>query len=107
MNVNGKTILGQYGVYMFVYHHGVEVLVLAQKNKWVPPWIENWFYMKLESEPSLCGKLQRLYNVASGAVMTNGCVTTVDALRARSRHHCARDLAEEFLCAKVLPLRAN
>jgi hypothetical protein len=60
MNVNGKTILGQYGVYTFVYRHGVEVPVLAQKNKWAPPWTKNWFYMKLESKPSLCGKLQRL-----------------------------------------------
>lgn len=39
--------------------------------------------------------------------MTNGCVAAVDALRALSRHQCARDLVEEFLCAKVLPLRAN
>lgn len=63
--------------------------------------------MKLESEPSLCGKLHRLDNVASNAVMTNGSVTTVDALRALSRHQCAQDLVVEFLCAKVLPLRAN
>ena len=63
--------------------------------------------MRLESEPGLCGKLSRLDNVTSKAIMTDGCIAVVDALRALSCHQCARDLVEEFLCVKVLPLRAN
>lgn len=41
------------------------------------------------------------------AVMTYGCLAVVDALRASSRHQCMRDLVEEFLCVKVIPLRVN
>ena len=29
MDVDGQTVLGQFGVYTFVYRHGVEVLVQA------------------------------------------------------------------------------
>jgi len=39
--------------------------------------------------------------------MMDAYVATVDALRALSRHQYARDLVEEFVCAKVLPLKAN
>jgi hypothetical protein len=63
--------------------------------------------MRLEGEPGLCGKLSRLENVTFDAIMTDGCVTAVDALRALPHHQCARNLIEEFVCAKVLPLRAN
>ena len=31
----------------------------------------------------------------------------MDALRILSCHQCARDLVEEFVCAKVVPLRAD
>ena len=41
------------------------------------------------------------------SIMTDGCAATMDALRTLSRHQCVRDLVEEFVCAKVLPLRAN
>jgi hypothetical protein len=41
MNVEGETILGQFRVYAFVYHHGVDVLVQAQKNKWASLWTKN------------------------------------------------------------------
>lgn len=92
---------------LFVYCQEVEVSVQAHKNKWASPWTENWFYLKLGSEPNLYGKLLRLDNVTSKAIMTDGCVAIVDALRALSCHQCARDLVEEFLCTKVLPLRAN
>ena len=40
-------------------------------------------------------------------IITDGCATAVDALRTLSHHQCAHDLVEEFVCAKVLPLRAN
>ena len=40
-------------------------------------------------------------------IMTDGYAATVDALRTLSRHQCAHDLVEEFVCMKVLPLRAN
>jgi hypothetical protein len=41
VKVDGKTLLCQFGVYTFIYHHGVEVHVQAQKNKWASPWTEN------------------------------------------------------------------
>ena len=63
--------------------------------------------MRLEGEPSLCGNLLRLDNVTLDAIMTDGCVAAVDTLRVLSPHQCARYLVEEFVCAKVLPLRAN
>ena len=37
MTVEGMTVLGQFGVYTFIYHHGVEVPIQAQKNKWALP----------------------------------------------------------------------
>ena len=40
-------------------------------------------------------------------IMTNGCATAMDALRTLSHHQCVRDLVEEFVCAKVVPLRAD
>lgn len=40
-------------------------------------------------------------------IMMDGCAVAIDALRTLSRHQCARDLVEEFVCANVLPLRAN
>jgi len=86
--VEGKTILGQFGVYTFIYRHGAEVSVQAQKNKWASPWMEKWFYVKLEGEPDLCGKLLKLENVTSEGVMTNACAATMDALRILSRHQC-------------------
>ena len=39
--------------------------------------------------------------------MTDGCAAAVDALRILLHHQCARSLVEEFVCVKVLPLRAN
>ena len=65
--------------------------------------MENWFYIKLEGEPGLCGKLSRLDSMTADGVMTDGCVANVDVLRILSRHQCACDLVEEFVCAKVLP----
>ena len=61
----------------------------------------------MEGEPSLCGKLMRLDSVTAEGIMNDGCAAAVDALRTLSCHQCARDLVEEFVCAKVLPLRAN
>jgi hypothetical protein len=49
----------------------------------------------------------RLDSVTSEGIMTDACAAVVDALRALSCHLCARDLVEEFVCAKVLPLRAD
>jgi hypothetical protein len=46
-------------------------------------------------------------NVTSDAVMTYDCLAAVDVLRALLHHQCARDLVEEFVCVKVLPLRVN
>ena len=105
--MEGKTILGQFGVYTFVYRHGAEIPVQAQKNKWASPWIENWFYVKLEGEPDLCGKLSKLESVTSEGVMIDACAAAVDTLWILSRHQCACDLVEEFVCAKVVPLRAD
>lgn len=53
----------------------------AQKNKWASPWLE--------------------------AVSTDGCLAAIDALRALARHQSTWDLVEEFVCVKVLPLRAD
>ena len=69
--------------------------------------MEHWFYLRLEDEPELCGKLTKLGNVSVEAVMTDGCHAAVDAQRELARHQYARDLVEEFLCAKVLPLKAS
>lgn len=63
--------------------------------------------MKLEGEPDLCRKLSKLERVTSEGDMTDACATAMDALTILSRHQCARDLVEEFICAKVVPLRAN
>ena len=106
ITVEGKTVHLQFGVYTFVYRHGAEVPIQAQKNKWALPWTENWFYVRLEGEPSLCGKLMRLDSMTADGVMIDGCAAAVDVLRIW-HHQCARDLVEEFVCAKVLPLRAN
>ena len=73
-------------MYTFVYRHGAEVPVQAQKNKWASPWTENCFDMKLEGEPSLCGKLSKLESMTSEGVMTDACAAAVDALRILSRH---------------------
>ena len=50
----------------------------------------------MEGEPYLCGKLLRLDSVTAEGIMTDGCATTVDALRTLLHHQCARDLVEEF-----------
>jgi hypothetical protein len=60
--------------------------------------------LKLEEEPKLCGKLTKFDNVSVEAIMIDGCHAAVDTLRALARH---RGHFEEFLCAKVLRLRAN
>ena len=74
---------------------------------WASPWMENWFYVKLEGEPNLYAKLSKLESVTSEGVMIGAYAAAVDALRILSRHQCARDLVEEFVCAKVVPLRAD
>jgi hypothetical protein len=61
----------------------------------------------MDGEPSLCGKLLRLDSVTMEGIMTDGCAATVDALRTLSHDQCARDLVKEFVCVKVLPLRAD
>ena len=86
VTVDGKPKHLQFGVYTFIYHHGAEVPVQAQKNKWASPWTKNWFYIRMEGEPSLCGKLLRLDSVTAEGIMTDGCATGVDALRTLSRH---------------------
>ena len=63
--------------------------------------------MKLEGEPDLCGMLSKLESVTLEGVMTNACAAVVDAFRILSRHQCTHGLVEEFVCAKVLPLRAD
>ena len=55
----------------------------------------------------MCGKLSKLDSVTSEGVMMDAYAAAVDALRALSRHQCACDLVEEFVCAKVVPLRAD
>ena len=40
-------------------------------------------------------------------IMNDGCAAAMDALRTLSCHQCAHDLVEEFVCTKILPLRAN
>ena len=45
--------------------------------------------------------------MTTDGVMTDGYATAIDALRILSCHQCARDLVEEFVGTKVLPLRAN
>ena len=107
ITVEGKTVQLQFGVYAFIYRHGAKVPVQAQKNKWASPWMENWFYIKLDGKVGVCGKLTRLDSVTVDGIMTDGCVAAVDALRILSCHQCALDLVEEFFCTKVLPLRAN
>jgi hypothetical protein len=62
--------------------------------------------MNLEGDQSLCGKLLTLDSITFEGVMTT-CAAAVDAFRVLSRHQCARDLVEEFVCAKILSLRAN
>ena len=49
----------------------------------------------------------RLGNVSAKAIMIDGFLVVVDALRALARHQCAQDLIEEFLCAEVLPLKVE
>jgi hypothetical protein len=61
----------------------------------------------MEGEASLCGKLLRLDSVTTEGIMTDGCAIVVDALRTLLRHQCARNLVLEFVCVKVLPLRAD
>jgi hypothetical protein len=76
----------QFGVYTFIYRHGAEVHVQAQKNKWASPWTDNWFYIRMEGEPSLCGKLMRLDSVTAEGIMTDGCAAAMYAFRTLSCH---------------------
>jgi hypothetical protein len=68
------------------------------------PWTENWFYLKLEDEPGLCGGLSRIDYIAADYVVMDGCSTAVDALRVLSCQQCVCDLVVEFVCAKFVPL---
>jgi hypothetical protein len=61
----------------------------------------------LAGESELCGDLPLLRDVAAEAMMTDGCHAAIDTLWVLLRCQCTRDLVEEFLCAKVLPLRAK
>ena len=63
--------------------------------------------MKLEYEPGLCGKLSKLESATSEGVITDACATIVGELRILSHHQCARDLVEEFVCTKIVPLRVD
>ena len=63
--------------------------------------------MKLEGEPDLCGKLSKLESVTSEGVMIDACAAAVDTLWILSRHQCVHDLVQEFVCLKVVPLRAD
>ena len=63
--------------------------------------------MKLEGKPDLCGKLSKLESATSEGVMTDACAAAMDVLRILSRYQCARDLVEEFVWSKVVPLRAD
>jgi hypothetical protein len=64
----------------------------------------NWFYLKLEGEAELCGDLAKIDYVSAEYMMTDGCVAAVDAFRLLSCQQCARDLVEEYVCAKFVPL---
>lgn len=107
IEVDGKELRGQFGVCTFVCRTGAEVPAQAHKNKWASPWTENWFYLKLEDEPGLCGQLSKIEWVSVEHVATDECVAAVDALRQLSRHQCARDLVEEYVCARYVPLRKD
>lgn len=58
----------------------------------------------MADEPDLCGGLPKVDVASSEASSTVGCLAAVDAIRILSRQQCGRDLVEEFLCAKVVPL---
>jgi hypothetical protein len=90
VTVGERTLLCQFGVCTFVYCHGAEVPVQAQKNKWASLWTENWFYLKLEGEAELCGELAKIDYVLAEYMMTDGCVAAVDAFRLLSRQQCTR-----------------
>jgi hypothetical protein len=83
---DGKELVGQFGVCTFVYRIGAEVPAQAQKNKWSSPWTENWFYLKLEDEPELCGQLAKIEWVSAEPVSTDVGIAAVDALRHLSHH---------------------
>jgi hypothetical protein len=62
---------------------------------------------KIGGQACLYGKLSKLESVTAEGFMTDSCAAVVDALRVLSRQQCAHDLVEEYICAKVLPLRAS
>ena len=110
VTVEGVTSLCQFGVYTFCYRNSAGLHVQAQKNKWPTEWLEHWFYCRLAPDhgegADLCGGLVPLGNVSVEGVRTEICCRVVDALRVVAQYQCAQDLFEEFLCAKVVPLRA-
>jgi hypothetical protein len=61
----------------------------------------------LAGESELCGDLPLLRDVAAEAMMTDGCHAAIDTLWVLLRCQCTRYLVEEFVCVKVLPLRAK
>jgi hypothetical protein len=107
VTVGERTLLCQFGVCIFIYYHGAEVLVQAQKNKWASPWTENWFCLKLEGEAKLCGELAKIDYVLAKYMMTDGCFAAVDAFRLLSHQRCTHVLFEEYVCAKFIPLRRS
>jgi hypothetical protein len=61
----------------------------------------------LEGKPVFYGKLSKLESVTTEGFMIDSCAAVVDALRVLLCQQCACDLVEEYVYAKVLPLRAS
>lgn len=109
--IGDAEVFCQFGVYTFVYHHGAVLSVQAQKNKWASEWPECWFYYKLEAGDSFdlvfYSDLLPLGAEKAEGTATQACNSIAAALTWLAPHLCAWDLFQEFLCAKVMPLRVR
>jgi hypothetical protein len=109
-----RGLYNNFGCYKFSYRRGSMFLSLAYRSKWVNEWAKQWFYMKndLNARAGIKGTIQTL-NATSFGYKKPTCYINFEALAAivASNVVCTdmktRDLVQEFLAFKTLPLAAE
>jgi hypothetical protein len=116
--VDEKSFITYFGWCSFKPAHGAKQIAPASKNKWVENWYRYWFYHKvpLVEEKNQANRVGRIYPLAA-RMHKNSFVCKPEFQSSRSSKSCekfykfaasmqsARDLCEEYIAARIWPLK--
>jgi len=116
--VDGKNIVKYFGCFNFKPAHDAKQIAPASKNKWVENWYRYWFYhsvplveekddsRKIVKKYSLAAKMTKnIFDCKPEFASSKNSRTCEKAYKLTANLQSARDLCEEYIAARVWPLK--